>query len=259
MRRGRAALLAVVVALAGCTGGFGYGGQATPTVTPAPVPGDPVGPNGELSPGIGPDDVDVSTMAWTHARALDGHTYRFTLWENRTVNVDGEMVWQRANETRGIVAADGTYLLTRVIHRTDGDTTTRTVTMERYSDGVTEFQRFSGFTVRYFPNRHRVDEAVVFPLLTYAPTNSSFATDYVRDGHTYVRVFGYGGAPPSPTNASNYQMNALVRPGGMVEQFEASYTDRSGPRTVFVTVRVSYDSVDEVGTVPPPVWYEPGV
>jgi hypothetical protein len=101
MTRAVAAVVTLVLVLAGCSG---FVQQDSPeTVTPAAVPTDGAG----YPPGVSDGAVVPSTLASAHARTLA--TTNYTLVTRQRVTDRNGTVLRRSNHTRYVAANNGTY------------------------------------------------------------------------------------------------------------------------------------------------------
>jgi hypothetical protein len=255
--------LAGLLVLAGCSA-VGTPAQRgpTPTLTPAPVPGDATGETTRQRPDFLRGSVEPWTVGDAHAATLAGRNYTWVLARNRTT-YDLEFYNTGRQSVRVVRVANATtYRVDRRVRRTNGTSSEfgdwRAATTEYAAGGAVLERRPPGGPVRIRPVRQpRNGEGVVADraeavVARYLAANRITVDRRTDDGGTVYVVRGDGA--PSRLAAANgsvteYRVRALVRPDGRVLALRARWQEGRTVVTVDSTVRA-------VGTtsVTPPAW-----
>jgi hypothetical protein len=251
----RPALLALVVLLAGCSGGFAADPTPSTTVTPAPLPATTptAAPNG-YPPGMDAGGVtDAARVAHAHAETLDGRSFTVTRVEVRR-DPDGTL---RERYERTVHVAADPYRFAYRLVSFDADTTPVNRTDERWSGGTRAFasvtrgdeRTVSETSVRLLPENATNEQGLarLFSLL-----DARLVGEEIRNGTRLYRVAAGPGAsvPPSISDAS---LEAVIDARGVVRAYDLSYAIDRGDDRLRVEVRVRFTAVGST-TVPRPEW-----
>lgn len=253
MRRWTLATVAALVVLAGCN--TTLQATETPTVSPAPVPEDPIGaptptpPAAALPPGVTPSGIEnTSALARAHRAALVDRSYQVVVVTNEST---GEH-W--AHERRVARVHNRTVYLLWQTRTTRENRTERVV----YADGRERFTRCETAACPSGPIDSVGDDTGGTVLGLLSGANSSVDGTVRRDGRVHYRLVVTGspfgiGSPYGVIEVTNYTATALVAPSGLVSDLRARYDLSQGGRTVHVTTHLRYT---DVGTtrVTPPSW-----
>jgi hypothetical protein len=260
MRAAAHAALAVMVALAGCSGVFG-GETETTTLTPAAVPTDrpTLTPVPQLAPGLtGAGVTNASALAAAHHATLDGRSFtvrRTTVYRTET----GTSVRELTSVTR--VASDGRF---RVTKRWIGETALRRETS--YFDGErllvmttddedeTGYRRTSSTAIADEPTMAGTGSEQIERVFTVADTRVVGRIE--RNGTAVYRL-----APEANrSNAGNLDRSvsayAHVSARGFVRNytFDQRLSGESSGGVAAVVVSTRYEEIGSM-TVERPSWY----
>jgi hypothetical protein len=234
----------------------------TPTDEPTSTAIETSAERGPYPPGLGPDGViDANTLADTHAKAMTGQSYRWTITHREYV--DG-----RPNAYR----RETVYVASSTEYRTElegaGDLRRADLVVagvEVYADGETRYERQP--IADEFEDSYTVDPAPVQGVRNgedayadraerylewYLSVSESAVVDsFEREGTRYywVRL----GRDPYP-GVENSSGSALVDENGVVHELRRQY-DVPGEPGVSAVVSLRYTDVGST-TVEPPAWYE---
>jgi hypothetical protein len=238
---------------------LGDSGGPTPTVSPVAVPTD-TPPDVPRTIGGG---VDAETLAQGHADALTGRSYRWRIYLERPVGEAGAE--RRVVEATTVsVAAPTTFRSQRSETILDTGFGIRITRTETYADGERAYTRVRNRrldTVRYEASRVALcpgdegptldaAESAIVRYLSVAESTVTF--EQTRSGPRF-RVTGRDATHPSLSGVSDYRVEALVTPDGVVREVEATY-DRPTPNgTESVTAGFAYATIDRT-EVSPPSW-----
>lgn len=270
----RAALVAVLVLLAGCNGFAGTETRTTASVTPAPVPSSPDYPPGVTENGV----VDASRLASAHARAVSNQSY--TLRSNRTVRYTNGTIRSRLTVSVQL-AANRSYL---VHARTTGDRaptflgrppanatfwSNGSQYVRAYTiNGETTYNSFEPpdqfiATWRYWVSTAAFGGEGSFAQQKYEQTFSSVDTRITRvdspRNETLFRVVGRPTGDPQflPADISrvrNLTVVSLVTSAGLVRSYRVQYVGVVNGERVRVRWTVDYSRVGST-TIERPSWY----
>jgi hypothetical protein len=255
----RPAVLAVLVALAGCGAVPFDGGGPTrdETLTPAPVTSDgdaiQTRVSTALPPGVRANGlVDASRLRDAHESFVTGRSYTLVLrYEVRgspeidgfdrqfttTARVDGRRFLVEQTDhidplERSLFVDDGGYL--RIVEGND----TRTRRLD--DPGHIEAYTGVGSAIERFLN---VENATV--------------RQVTQAGDTYSRIRAVGRTPPAVgggvADVGNYSVTAYVTAAGFVRTLVVGYERYVGTGSQFVSVRLDYSALGET-TVERPDW-----
>lgn len=249
MRRAPAALLALLVLLAGC----GSAGEATETYSPAPVPGTPSPSTTAtlpLPPGVNESGVvDPATLAAEHRAALRNRTYRMVLVIERATQNAG------VTRTRVVVRRGANATLVRSTTVTTSERSSRVV----YTDDRGRWVRCSGGNCsggRTNPSTVAVDTLT----RVLANADTELAGRVRHDGRLHHRLVADrpGFEPTRPggvIQVANYTGELLVRPAGLVSVMRVRYVLSDGLARTDVAVTLRYTDLDDT-TVRRPAWVD---
>jgi len=274
----RAAVVAVVVLLAGCSGvALGPGGESE-TVTPVPVPTDSGFP-----PGLGPSGVeDVSTLAASHAGTLDETS--FTVLTNRTVRWPNGSI-RSAMNVRLKLSATRNYHADVSVYGSEGSVifgeppteaeywANDEVYLRRQEiDNRTVFSRYSTSeeyvgTWRFWLGTIALD---IGPSTDLRRTVGSFDTRVAGqptvDGEQVVHITGtavtserFVDDQSDAFDVRNATLHAFVTESGFVRSYYVIYeADLPDQRTVTIRRSVRFRDVDST-TIDRPPWYDEAI
>lgn len=251
----RPVALLVLVALAGCSGVIGPGGEAA-TVTPAPVqtPVETTTETSVLPPGVNGDGVvDAGRLARAHQRAITNRSYTWRASRLTTGNgsnataVDSRQVARVQNETtyqywtnHRIVWIDG-RARNLGNYTAFADPTGRYV---RYEDVAsnTQYRR-----IGHQPARVRVGREAMSALELYLPAENATLAATRYDGQPYYELRGSGTREVvSARHTTNYTVRALIRPDGFVRSLGVRFQqgDAQSVRYTFTYESMGTTTVD---------------
>lgn len=245
-------LLVAFVVTAGCNGPLaGVDRGDTPTLTPAPVPGDPTPTprSGELAPGLENDGVvDAARLVGAHTEALTDTSYTARLSTRRAA--PNGTVQERYDRVVRVASRDRfRYVLTAetadVERRTDrwrgGDRAYEAVT----ENGTTTYRSLDALSVPTLLSRQGLVR--LFRVLP------SQVTDARRsNGTTVYRVVG-GPSDLPPLSNVTYEVNVTER--GLITSYRVTYEVDAENRRREVTVEATVSRVGAT-TVDRPEWYD---
>lgn len=240
----RVVAVALLAVTAGCES-LGAEQPRSETVSPAPVPSDPVSTTGPtLPPGVtGGGVADVDRLARAHLDAIADRSYvkrvdRSVDGRNSTATLRVQSPtryrFERSDEGTGTNAsgfADGTWLYTRYV---------------QFSS------RFSYEEVQ--PVRERHGTSVVRSIRRYLSLSNATVAETLVDGELHYEITAektrYGGIEA----ARQYRVRAVLTPDGLVRSLTVSFLTRYNGKTV----RLSYSHEYEYRnvTVERPEWVE---
>lgn len=270
----RAALVCLLVLLAGCNALPGTGGNPTERLTAAPLPTDTA-----RAPGLSPDGVEApERIGSAHEEALRNESY--TLYSNRTVRyANGTLRSQLVVRVR--VDENRTYLASV---RTAGGSApvllgvppARATFWSNGSLYLRAFSRGNGTTYnrfrppepdvgtwRYWTTTVPFGGEYAEPETFYAATFASIPTDTVDrvrvDGSVVHRVTGDRARSSQfderVTRIEDVRLVAAVREDGLVRTLSLAYTGRVDGTTVRVRWTVRYRAIGRTSVGKPP-WFE---
>ena len=249
MRQGLLAVVAVAL-LAGCGGLVGTSTETT--VTPAPVPEPPAteSTGSAIAPGVGGARiVDADRLARAHRAAIRERSY---VWqEHQRASPVGTNESERV-DTRLWVEHERRY-------RYELATSWRPVNTSGYTEGETRYRRDvsrAGFTYSTASATNataRYGHQPEVAISRYLAIGSATVAATTVDGKRYYRITGSGDTLPVTGEISNYSVEALVAPSGVVRSLSVSYEDVIGSNRERIDYRYRYSAVGET-TVQPPEW-----
>lgn len=248
----RLLVVALLVALAGCS--VGSDGETSTTATPAPVPdvNETERAGTPFPPGVENGTVaDPAALVAAHERVLSNRSYVWKTsvrtWSARS---DGENAVEQT--VRAAVVDTSTYRYDRHTERAPGIWANVSV----YADGPVEFVRSNTSDgVRYW--RRPVDpdskrtvgdlEQVLATLLDGSETT----VEPVRVGGRQ-RFLLSRGPPPERADAGDVSLRAVIEPSGQVRNVSAAFFVGTGPGRRQVVYEASIDAL--TGSLEPPAW-----
>ena len=284
-----AVTLALLVVVAGTAGGVtalfgadrvgpsdqsGPSSTTTPTATPTATPesGRPE-PNtvSQFPWGVNDEGVqNVERLAAGHRAGLTGRAYTLTIEVEirRSVGTADE----RVDLTRQTARVEDLTTYTRVVEDaeftgenvTNGtDANATRVRFSQYADGRREYTRQLDsegdpvYSSRAFvPERGSPFTRITTAYLTNHMDASRSELSRVIYRGREVYLASASGEPHRITgNVTDYRANAVLYPDGLVVDFEATYNITTNGSTRHVSVRFTYDAIDET-TVTRPEWVD---
>lgn len=256
-------VLVVAVALAGCSGVFGWesgGGADRETLTPAPAvtTAQPT-PTEDLSAydGVSPDGtIDRQELLGAHVSSLanTSFTVRWSRWRSNASASRARPVFRQ----EAVVENASTYR-----YRPQGDPIRAQV--EKYADPSGRYGRWlrpEGASVTGELRASRSSATSRFAdIVTYGVVNTLGSPDVVRpverDGQAYLLVVSR--TPPRTLtdrySVRNYSATMYVHPDGYIRSLTFQYDFGTDTGRVFVTQRYEYRSVGRT-TVTQPAWVD---
>jgi hypothetical protein len=265
----RVVIVAVLLAVAGCSGFTGTGGEPTETVTPVPEPS----PVPTYPPGLTDDGVtDAERLTSVHSDRLAEGSY--TLVSNRTVRYENGTTWAGFS-VRVAVDADRTYhahARTAGAHGPeflgrppasaeywgDGETYLRKLTndagttYEELEGGATQvatwryWTRTAAFGDRGGGAYRTVRDVLAGLRWTVRPADD----DYRLESDTPASTVFAAADVETPRNVT---ATAVVGESGVVRSIRLRYEGTAGGEAVVVERTVRYERVGST-TVGPPAW-----
>lgn len=261
-----ALVLAVTLALAGCSGLAASDGTPTRSVTAVPVPGDATPATRPTVPGLGPGGVtNASLLADAHRRTLSGTSFTertvttardangTVLGRESLVVVRGPAAFRLVYAVEGGPRHDARSFQTvaaevwsngrnTVQSVTDGDGTTRRERLSNafYANFVTPDATLYAGTLERTSLR-RVDRRVLDGTTRYV---------FEADGLDPEPVFGLVGTTPT----GNASLRAVVGTDGVIHRVAVTFPARYRGRAVTVEHVFEYVDVGRT-TAPRPSWY----
>jgi len=254
----------VLVVLAGCSGITGPSGE-TATVTPAPVqtPAPPTPESNILPPGVNGDGVvDVARLVRAHQTVLTNQSYTWNARKHTSgrrgnpTGTDIEYVAHVANESTYRYWTNHRIVWRNGRPRYLGNYSEFATSSARYvyfedTENNTQYDRTSPA-----PARVRVGRMTLSAIERYLPaTNSTVAVTRV-DGQPYYEIHGTGiDTPVAPGGVTNYTVEALVRPDGLVYSISVRYRIAAADRSRRVEYEYAYSQIGTT-TVDRPAWVD---
>lgn len=243
-----AGYVALLVIISGCSGipvPSGQAGTATESVTPAPVPETDTSRYPEWAP---TGDMNETALLDKHDRAL-ANGYKVTIVWNRTVEErDLDIRRLTVRSTLWTEAARYRLHTEAAIHRgaTSYDIDPADAVALRLgngtdvyaADGIEFVRRDDGATYeRRAANRTRYRAELRAALAELLRVDTTRVEPLNRNGATWYRVEGSG--QPNDGLVSDYRLQALVSPNGVIRELEVDYL--LGRSTVSIRVEVAPD------------------
>lgn len=269
--------IVVLLVTAGCSGLSDDGGQHSATVTPAPVPDLPTATqtesDGGVAPGLSSDGVsDPELLSRSHEAAVNRTAY---VWEERyDEEFPGSVTASNVSRSQRVVVENDTVYrrdvsvsergLRRLRMVTHGPAVSEQVGLlgeyGTYADGDVEYRTWYDTTDgdRIYERdlqprgRSAYDAVATESIERYlVPEATSVRIPRLRNQHYLVT----GTQPPASlsSNATDYDLRAVVRADGFVRSIDVSYNATSNGHPVSVTYAFAYHSVGSA-TVEEPGW-----
>ncbi|EMA01114.1 hypothetical protein SAMN05443574_101547 [Haloarcula vallismortis] len=250
------AAVAVLLLTAGCNAFAGDDAADQGTVTPAPVPtaAEPDTPaTPDPPPGVTTDRLEnVALLSAAHRQSLNGTTYTLNeRYSEFAIGNDSSSV--RRTETVA-VESPTRYHDEMIRVTTDSNATVERYEQSTYADGTNWHERRDNGTVERQRgevqfSRDKYAYRTAFYLNRYAVVNQSATAVVTWDGSRAYRIRGSGGEIPATEQVTEFRVELLVEPTGLVRQFSVWY--RTEER--IVEYSFWYEDIGET-TVVRPAW-----